>query len=863
MSNNILNIAESSTLRFLLKRSFEDSGYTVIEAGSLTQGITELERNTQIDGVVFNWLALHTTEFETLLQLLDSSPFKTLPTVVIAVEADELALNWIKRREMGALTLLTQFEDVTSTMDSLLEDNSDVTAILPQTPRLQDPIHILFVDDSASSRAYYLRLLGKHHYQVTSAESVEHAWHILESNPPGSFDLVITDYYMPDENGHVLCRMIRKSPQMHDLLTAVMTGTYLDDAIDISLRAGAIECMFKEESDQLFVARVASMARMAKNKRTVQNERQRLSDILSSLGEGVYGIDTNGCIDFTNQAALQMLNYDHETDLLGCRAHDKLHYMDGRNNPVAAEDSYLEKTYRTAGVLNDWHTHFINSKGLPVPVSCTVVPLIVTGKHSGSVIVFRDIAKQQAMEKQLRWQASHDPLTNLCNRRYFEDLLEVERLRLTRKNGHSALLFLDLDRFKYINDTAGHQAGDKILQMVSELLQDRLRSSDTLARLGGDEFAVILRDIDLETLHDTADGYRQILSSLNYSNGEHEFKVHGSIGVAVIDGGSLSSSDIMANADIACHQAKADGRDQIHIYDNNSDVRFTMTEELGWANKLEYALDNDGFELVFEPILAINDIDFEHLPPDSSDLWATHHRYRNRLPTYIESLIRMKGEDGELIPPNLFLDSAERFGLMPQIDLWVIKNALGVLEEAHQLGLDFTLGINLSALTLDDQPVIQQISQLVQDMPVSARHLTIEITERSAITNMLAVKSFMDIINAFGCKFALDDFGAGFSSFDQLRHLPVKYVKIDGAYVSKMATDETDRTIVTSINDIAHSMGRQTVAEYVSNAGILRALQVCGVDYVQGYYIAEPLSKDALFVVYEDEPTIVAPAYRD
>jgi EAL domain-containing protein (putative c-di-GMP-specific phosphodiesterase class I) len=286
-----------------------------------------------------------------------------------------------------------------------------------------------------------------------------------------------------------------------------------------------------------------------------------------------------------------------------------------------------------------------------------------------------------------------------------------------------------------------------------------------------------------------------------------------------------------------------------------------MTSELGWANRLQQALDNDRFRLCFQPILALEDIDFDQLPENSSNLWATHHRYRNSPPTYIESLIRFREEDGTEVPPNLFLPSAERFGLMPKIDLWVVRNALQVLQDAHDLGLYFTLGINLSAITLEDEQAISQIYDYIKQMPVPSRHLAIEITERSAITNMVGVKSFVETINEMGCQFALDDFGAGFSSFAQLRHLPVRYVKIDGEYINNMNSDDTDRVIVNSINDIAHSIGRSTIAEYVANAEILKSLRDCSIDYAQGFYIAEPMSKEDLFVIYEDEPTVLAAAY--
>jgi PleD family two-component response regulator len=252
MSSRILLIAESSTLRFLLKRSLQTFYDDIVEASTNEAGIQLIESDSTIKGIVLNWLVLRSDEFKLIQSLLSSPRYDQLPVIVITTQANEQALNWVKKRGHAALTLLAQFEDVASTMENLMLEDSEVTAIMSTVDLGEEPVRILFVDDSKSSRAYYVRILEQHQYMVTTAESVETAWKILEDRPASYFDLVITDYFMPDENGHILCRRIRKNPEMHDLLTAVMTGTYFDDVIDISLRAGAIECMFKEESDQLF-----------------------------------------------------------------------------------------------------------------------------------------------------------------------------------------------------------------------------------------------------------------------------------------------------------------------------------------------------------------------------------------------------------------------------------------------------------------------------------------------------------------------------------------------------------------------------------------------------------------------------------
>ncbi|TNF92043.1 MAG: GGDEF domain-containing response regulator [Gammaproteobacteria bacterium] len=859
--SRILIIEESTTLRFLLSRSFEMDSSEVITADSIDDGIHQLqtakETGQTLDGVVFSWPVVKSSKLDTLLALITKADHRHIATVVLAVKATDEILNWISTRELAALTLLAQYNDVPATLHQLFEEHSDHSETLETVQSFESPIHILFVDDSKSIRTYYQRLLKKHDYNVTIAASVEEAWTILNQEIGNIIDLVITDYFMPDENGYVLCRHIRKSGKHRHILSAVLTGTYMDEAIKRSLDAGAIECMFKEEADELFLARVFSMARMVRIRKSVETEKLRLAGILSSVGEGVYGVDHKGVITFINPTARNILGYKEELDVIGSPAFDLLHHVNERGRAVTADESVLQQSYNNAEALRGWETLFMHNNGRMVPVECTIVPLFINNKHEGSVVAFRDISERKGMEQQLRWQATHDPLTELHNRRYFEEQLETEFQRLKRSDQTSALLFLDLDRFKYINDTAGHDAGDKLLVTIGKQLKNRARSSDTLARLGGDEFAIILRDINSDTLFETADSYREVLASLNFSYGDNDFKANGSIGVTTFDRNSQSASDIMVNADIACHQAKLKGRDQTHIYDPENDARVAMSSDLGWANRLQDALENDHFTLNYQPILDMSEINLSDLPAENGELWEKHRLYRERT-IYVEALIRMVEPNGELIMPNAFLCSAERFGLMPKLDLWSVRNAIETLEEVIQRNQNFTLAVNLSAITLDDEQALEEIKSMIRNMNAPKQNLALEVTETSAIASMHSVKNFIDEVKVLGCRFALDDFGAGFSSFAQLRHLPIDFVKIDGQYVENMARDAIDRAVVTAVNDVAHSIGRHTIAEYVSNPETLRLLKICGVDYVQGFYISEPMSKEKLLQLQEDERTLHA-----
>jgi diguanylate cyclase (GGDEF)-like protein len=519
--------------------------------------------------------------------------------------------------------------------------------------------------------------------------------------------------------------------------------------------------------------------------------------------------------------------------LIGQPAHRLLHYGREDGTPIPMGHCRLQQAYAAGEELRDWETVFWRRAGTSVPVECTVAPLRIEGRLEGSVVAFRDVSERRMLERELIWQTNHDTLTKLPNRSYFERVLEDEINRLVRSEERSALLFLDLDRFKYINDTAGHAAGDQLLIEISQQLRARLRESDLLARLAGDEFAILLRNVQPESVLQAADSFRQVLGEYRFVHGGRQYRVNGSIGAVSLGRDLVSAGEALAHADLACHIAKGKGRNQTHLYEPETDANVATHLDLGWSARLQEALKNDGFVLHFQPIVPMTRLprpgaDPSSLPPVTGD-------------SYHEALVRLVDPQGGIIFPGSFLPTAERFNLMRQIDSWVIAAALQRLAKLRAEGHNtVTLSINLSGHALDVDHMVAEVRRLLTQYQVDPGALVFEIAETDALANLNAASRLINQLRELGCRFALDDFGTGFSSFHHLKRLAVDFVKIDGQFIQGMANDQIDRAIVASINDVAHSFGKRTIAESVEDRQALELLRGVGVDYVQGYYIARP-----------------------
>ncbi|RMG56774.1 MAG: EAL domain-containing protein [Gammaproteobacteria bacterium] len=829
----ILVAEESATLRYILVRMLEHAGHTVEQIEDWPSLAETLAGSTRPDALVLGWPEPVPEEMTGILEQLSSTRLQGLPALFLTHEPPPELLQYTLERKASALVPWESHAELSEGLETLLQARPETPPEADHAAQGSDRLRILLVDDSRSIRLGYRRILERAGHQVTGAGSVDEAWQRALEQP---FDLAIIDYFMPGKNGDALCRMLRNDPRTRNIRLSVLTGTYLDEVIARCLEAGAVECMFKNESMDLFLARVQSISRHVHYQREIEAERSRLAAILESVGDGVYGVDPEGHITFINPAACRILGFD--TPPLGESAFELFHGIDTRGRAIPGDHCPLQQSYASGRPLAGHEGVFRTRDNRVLPVACSAYPLIVNGERQGMVVAFRDVSEQRLLEEQLRWQATHDPLTELFNRRYFEEELEREVQRHQRGEPDSALLYIDLDQFKYLNDTAGHEAGDRLLIDIGRQLERRLRRGDTLARLGGDEFALILRNIERETIEEIAENFRQMLSEYRFHAEGRSYNIGGSIGIAIIDGDTRSSSEALANADIACHIAKRNGRNQVHLYDPSQDERAAMDMDLGWSSRLREALEEGHFVLHYQPIVALADIDMNNLPPEEGGVWQA----LADMPLHFEVLLRLRAETGELIPPGAFLTSAERFNIMPAIDLWVLRRALRELQR-YETGrkATTTFSINLSASTLNDDKARQEVLDEVRNARLQNSALIFEITETTAIDNFSTAQHFMEELRALDCRIALDDFGTGFSSFSQLKAIDANYVKIDGQYVHNMARDPIDRAIVTSMNDIAHSLGLKTVAEFVESAETLRLLKVCGVDYVQGYYIQRPL----------------------
>ncbi len=833
-SQRVLVVEESATLRYILGKSIQKQGYELFAIDGIDSAAAALKSSNQIlRAIVLGWPNYHAGAASRMfLALLDSKHYRHLPVVFLCNDPEPEILNWMGARHNAALVPWESYQEVVTSLQTLLKP--EVVRIRPRAKMGDAATRVLFVDDSHSIRAYYQRLLETHGYRVEVADSVASAYTKAQAQP---FDIAIVDYFMPDENGYVLCQRLRDNPETAHITTAVITGTYLDQVIRDCLNAGAIECMFKNEAEELFLARLASLKRLIDVQKSIDQQRDRLAAILESVGEGVYGVDKQGRVSFLNPAALAVLGYDNADELIGKLAHDSFHFHDAL---AEEKDDKLLRSYASGEELKNWETKFQHHSGKAIPVDCTLYNLRTTENAEGSVVAFRDISNRKMLEEKLRWQATHDHLTELYNRRYFELRLDRELRETKRVRASNALVYIDLDRFKYVNDTVGHETGDRLLVDISRVLTKHVRAKDVLARIGGDEFAVIFKNVDANKAVAQSEDLRLSLNNLRVNCDGQCYVVHASIGVAMMDNSCVTAGDALANADIACHIAKQLGRNRTHLYEKSNDERNIMGTELGWSSRIMDALKNNGFELSYQPIMPMAAVDLDNLPAQNGLIWQRHIRSANDIFQY-EVLVRMQGEGGRMFFPETFIPTAERFNMMTDIDMWVLDRALHDVDATGSPKGKIQLSVNLSGHTLDNDTAQRKIRNIIEAHNVPPSSIVFEITETSAISNLEQANLFIEDMHAVGCRFSLDDFGSGFCSFAQLKNLPTDFVKIDGQFVKSMARGATDRAIVTAMNDVAHSLGRHTVAEYVESAEVVRLLKICGVDKLQGHYISAPL----------------------
>lgn len=422
-------------------------------------------------------------------------------------------------------------------------------------------------------------------------------------------------------------------------------------------------------------------------------------------------------------------------------------------------------------------------------------------------------------DKRLRRLADYDSLTGLLNRRCFTHQLEEEAARIRSGAGASSVLFfVDLDQFKYVNDTLGHTAGDRVLTQAAASLHNALRSDDLAARFGGDEFVLLVRDVGAEEAERIACQLVQVMRDTLFTEGDHSLSVFCSVGFTMLGAENFTADELLAQADMACREAKAKGRNRYHRYELSRKERRRIAADVGWSQRIKDALKGDRFVLHYQPIIQLQD---------------------GRATIY-EVLLRMRAEGGRVVVPAAFMPAAHRFGLMVEIDHMVIAKACHALARCRAEGREVRFTINLSGYAFEDAGLVQLIEHNLREHSLDPDWIIFEITEQVAVRHMGQARGLIEKIMRLGCRFALDDFGAGFSSFNYLKHLPADFIKIDGGFIRNIANEPIDQAMVKSIIDIAAAVGKQTIAEYVQDSETLEILRVLGVDYAQGYCIGKP-----------------------
>jgi diguanylate cyclase (GGDEF)-like protein len=413
--------------------------------------------------------------------------------------------------------------------------------------------------------------------------------------------------------------------------------------------------------------------------------------------------------------------------------------------------------------------------------------------------------------------ANHDQLTGLPNRHRLVTELDTELARCASEDARSALFFVDLDQFKYVNDTCGHASGDHLLQLAAQQLRYAVRPGDFLARFGGDEFVVLARDVSRADARALAGRVLELMRGLKHVEGERVFHLQCSIGIALFHGDKLTSHEVIAQADIACQTAKARGRNRAEVYSPAGKQTEQIAKDVVLMNRLREALAGDGFELHYQPLLHV----------------------RSREISHYETLLRLPTDEG-LVGPESFLPAAIRFGLMADIDRWVLKRVVRALADATPTSPSMKLATNLSGFAFDDEQLGQYLKGLLDEHSVSGERLVIEITEQLAVRFAANTDKQIARLRELGCELAIDDFGSGYSSFSYLKRLPVDYLKIDGAFIRNLPRDKVDQAMVRMVGEVARAAGMKTVAEYVHSEATLELLAKYGIDYAQGYFIGKP-----------------------
>ncbi|MEE9570103.1 MAG: EAL domain-containing protein [Gammaproteobacteria bacterium] len=549
-------------------------------------------------------------------------------------------------------------------------------------------------------------------------------------------------------------------------------------------------------------------------------EKESAQITLQSIGDGVVTTNAEARVRYLNPVAEELTGW--QLDDAVTMPIDEIFRGFHEETCEPVENPVSVSMRRNRSIKSVRPLLLIRRDGNELYVESTAAPIRdASGNVTGGVLVFHDVSEARELNNKLSFQVSHDTLTHLVNRTEFEKRLERALKSAKAEESSYAVLHMDLDQFKIVNDACGHSAGDEMLRQLSTLLKSKIRWRDTLARLGGDEFGVLLESCTLEEAMGTAEALRETVNEFRFVWDERTFRLSVSIGVVPVIAINEDVAALVSAADSACAAAKEAGRNRVYAYEETDIDLMKRRKEMQWAARITNALEEDRFELFRQTI--------QPLQPGMDT--GAHY----------ELLLRMKDEAGHMISPGVFIAAAERYGITPSIDRWVISRAFRwLVSEADERDRLSLCSINLSGQSLTDEKFLPFVIDQFQSSGLNGRQICFEITETAAIASYSQANRFIHALKDLGCRFALDDFGTGLSSFGYLKHFPVDFLKIDGSFVKEILHDPIDREMVRSINEIGHLTGKQTIAEFAENAEIITMLRGMGVDYAQGYGVDVP-----------------------
>ncbi|HHM04668.1 MAG TPA: EAL domain-containing protein [Gammaproteobacteria bacterium] len=807
----ILIVNDSPDTRDLLTRNLKQAGYSHIkEAGDGRAAIRQLKLS-KVDVLITDIHMPHLDGWR-LARMVRSGLFSSASTIpIIAVSAtysERLAES--SAREFG----INRFLALPLARRQILADT--VTELLEDSGQFVPKPSLLIIEDDPDTAVLASRML-RHRFQV---EVVTDGRTGLTRWREGNYDLVLLDVMLPKLAGpEVLNEMLKLKPRQ---AVVIMTADGTAERCEELMLDGAVDFIAKPfHANQLreicemalrrddWLTNNEEFSQRGHALRTVQENYQKIADahqrLLDNLGAVVFELDTKGRLRFLN-LAWEQLSQHKVRDTLGRPLHEFLHTEDRRHYRSVMKSLAEGRTLHHKQELR-----LQNKQGevlwAEITLDCRQHPV-----HGVEAIVghLTDITERKRAMEQVEHMAMHDSLTGLYNRRYFEMSLEHTLASGARSGAPHALLYIDLDHFQMLNDTLGHREGDLILKEVSELLAARTRSADTLCRLGGDEFALLLTHTDRPQAIAVAEAIIKAINDHTFSSGDTSLTLGCSIGVSLLDGGQAGAAEHLVRADKASFVAKNRGRNLVHVYNPADRDSEELRHTVDWAHRVRQAIAEQQLELHIQPIV-------------DTVSRAVHH---------YEALLRLHSPGHqELVTPATFIPAVEKAGQIHALDRWVINRAMEHLATHRWI---HCLAINLSGRAFEDPDLIHYIQATLKHHRLEPQRVIFEITETASVANITETQRMIRRLRKVGCRFALDDFGTGYCSYQYLRQLPTDYLKLDGSYIRNIAHNDLDLTMVRSMNEIAHILGKKTIAECVESNAVMEHLRNIGVDYVQG-----------------------------